>query len=272
LKLTLKASVPVIELNELSDVEPIDLREFLEVPADVGALFFEVDEEGDRLPLGLTLSEEGILSGKPAQGTQKSTAYQVVVVVQDAKVPPFILTLQIKVNEAKALEGEEALWVNKLQNYWRSFANDLNLPDIETILTREVSASDIYYLLERYGTLMIWNADDLRPADKGRLFDLKEISSRYNVYDFDVVLVATPKALYDPARTINDGYMTAEAMIHEIHQRAWNIEMAGHDKLMRRAWLEVQKLNRLGKGHHIEIHNYSPSDMGGAEDAQLAAG
>lgn len=271
MKLQLKTQLKVIELNELSEIEAIDLREFLKIPKGAGDLFFEVDEEGDRLPLGLLLSEAGVLSGKPAQGTSKPTAYEVAIVVQGEKVSPFLMTLKIKIDEAREPEGEEALWVNKLQNYWRSFANDLSLPDIETILTREVSASDIYYLLERYGTLMIWNADDLRPADKGQLFAVEGISSRYNVYDFDVVLVATPKALYDPARTIKDGYITAEAMVNEIHKRAWNIEMAGHDKLMRRAWLEVQKLNRLGKGHHIEIHNYSPSEISGSEESQLAA-
>jgi hypothetical protein len=254
--LQLKQTIPPFKVNEGAEFDAVDLKDYIDNPGD-HPLEFKVDtEESDLLPAGMVCAKNGVLSGAPIAGVAKELSYKVVIVVTCGDLTPLALDLEIAVYESIAAEGAE---FTDLKNFWQAFANDLALPDIKTILEREISPADIYYLLGRYGTLIVWNADDLRPAEGGELISIEGVSERYNVYDFEVALVASPKGLYDSKRNLKDGYQTAEAMINEVYKRKWNIEMAGYDKLVNTAWIEVQRLNDLHADHKIEVYNYAPT-------------
>ena len=104
--------------------------------------------------------------------------------------------------------------------YWELFSEGLELPDIEELLTRKVTPDEVYYLLERYATLIIWNAEDLSPSKDGTVIEIEGASKHFNVYDFGNALVMTPVDLISSERTYNDALQTAIAMIHLEYHRA----------------------------------------------------
>ncbi len=253
-----KTNVPNFEVAEGSEFPAVDLNQYIENPTDKPLKFIAELTNDQPLPTGLFCSESGKLYGVPAIGTAKKRHYDVLVIVQGETTLPLILSVSILIYNPKTESPEY------LEFYWQALLGGVDpslLPDIQKALTRDVTPSDIYYLLGRFSTFIIWNADDLSSPDKGRIIELSDANERFNVYDFDVALVASPKDLYDPNRTLRNGIETAQAMIHEVQCRKWNIEFAGYDKLVRAAWLEVQKLNRLqkGEGHIIEVYHYEPN-------------
>ena len=127
------------------------------------------------------------------------------------------------------------------EDAWVSLNKGGDLPEsLQAILERPISKEDVYYLLERYATFTLWNADDLRLADGGKQINVKDVSDKFNVYDFEVCLVAAPKSLFDHSRTLTDAVKTAEAMTREVHKRQWNVEFGGFDRM--RCWIKTQLL------------------------------
>lgn len=252
--LKLKQSIPVISVNQGSELAPINFNDYIDNPIGE-ALRFSVElVGGGALPAGIIFSQDGVLSGKPQLGTANVLPYEMTIVAFHPAVSPLVMHCKLMIRE---VPGE--MDVDEFKTYWQKFADGLDLPDLEQLLTRQITPLDIYYLLGRFATLIIWNADDLTPADKGVMIDIPYSSKLFKVYDFKSALVASPKDLYDPKRGLGDAIQTAKAMVHEIGRRKWNIELAGYDKMVTAAWVEVQHVKKMAKGHAIKVYNYEPS-------------
>jgi len=252
--LKLKQSVPSISVNQGSELRPINFNDYIDNPTGE-ALRFSVElVSGGSLPAGMVFSQNGVLSGTPQLGTTNVLPYEMTIVAFHPAVSPLVMHCKLFIREVPGTVD-----INEFKNYWQKFADGLDLPDLEQLLTREITPLDIYYLLGRFATLILWNADDLTPANKGVMIDIPHSSELFKVYDFKSALVASPKDLYDPNRGLGDAIQTAKAMVHEIGRRKWNIELAGYDKMVTAAWVEVQHLKSMAKGHAIKVYNYEPS-------------
>jgi len=254
MKLELKQGIPTFTVNEGSALEPIDLNDYIGNPSGEALQFSAELAGGGSLPAGITFSPDGVLNGTPQLGTKSTSPYEITVVAFHPKATPLVLNLKLMIHEVPG-----KINLDDFKNYWQKFADGLELPDLEQLLTREITPLDIYYLLGRFATLIIWNADDLTPADKGALIDISHASKLFRVYDFKSALVTSPKDLYDPKRGLKDAIQTAKAMIYEVQRRKWNIEFAGYDKMVTAAWVETQQLNEAKTGHIIKVYNYEPS-------------
>lgn len=252
--LKLKQAIPLISVNQGAELAPINFNDYIDNSTGE-ALRFSVElVGGGALPAGIVLSQNGVLSGTPQLGTANVLPYEMTIVVFHPAVSPLVIHCKLIIHEAP-----DKINLDEFKTYWQKFADGLELPDLEQLLMRQITPLDIYYLLGRFATLIIWNANDLTPADKGVMIDIPYSSALFKVYDFKSALVASPKDLYDPNRGLGDAIQTAKAMVHEIGRRKWNIELAGYDKMVTAAWVEVQYLKRMAKGHAIKVYNYEPS-------------
>ncbi|HCU05027.1 MAG: hypothetical protein A2X77_06130 [Gammaproteobacteria bacterium GWE2_42_36] len=255
--------------NEGSELTPIDLKTLINNPSNEPLTFALELSTGGELPAGLTCTAEGIIQGTPAIGTHQDVPYDIVVVAQAATTEPLVFAIQLLIlasesnqNNAEYTITEAVDIVDELafKNYWQSVMENLDLPDLETLLTRKITKSELYYLLERFATFTVWNADDLRLAVDGKAIEINGASSLFQVYDFEVALVASPKDLYATNRTLADCVQTARAMIQEAHHRKWNVELTGYDKMIRAAGIEAARLNKIMADYTMEIENYELTD------------
>jgi hypothetical protein len=92
-----------------------------------------------------------------------------------------------------------------------------------------------------------------------QLIELPGQSPHFNVYDCGSCLIGGPKELYSKERTIEDALRTARAMGKEVFQRGWTVELAGTDRVVRAAWLEIAQLGEL-TGKKLHIVSYQPSE------------
>ncbi|MGD9152502.1 MAG: putative Ig domain-containing protein [Gammaproteobacteria bacterium] len=252
--LELKEVIPSVAVNEGSEVTAIDLNDYINNPTGEALRFTVELVGGGSLPAGINFSADGILSGIPQAGTARPLPYEITIVAFNPKVAPLVMHFKLTIYAAAG-----KIDYNDFKNYWQNFAEGLALPDIEQLLTREITPLDIYYMLGRFATLIIWNADDLTSATKGVVIDIPQASKLFKVYDFSSAIVTSPSDLYDPNRGLKDAIQTAKAMIREIKRRNWNIELAGYDKMVTAAWVEVQHLNKATPGNPIKVYNYEPS-------------
>lgn len=124
--------------------------------------------------------------------------------------------------------------------------------------SRPVTKADVYYLLERFAPLTIWDALNLDAPGRKVLIDLQNASPHFNVYDAGSALIMTPKDLYSEKRTLKDAIQTADALTEEVFNRGWVIEMAGFEKLERAVWIKAQHLEDM-HGKKLEILHFDPS-------------
>lgn len=255
-----------------SDIVPIDLRKYIDNPSQIPLKFSAELSLGGPLPANLTCSEEGVISGFLERKEATFLPFSVLVVALGEGVDPLTFDVYLHVEgvpEAVAETDEANAGVDEpdefdlaqFDDYWKNFQEKLELPDLETLLTRKVTHREIYHLLGKFATLTIWNADDFRPADEGKILEIKGAGGHFLVYDFDVALVTTPRDLYSTTRTDADLRQVAGAMVREAYHRKWNIELAGFDKLVSAAWVEAQQLNRQAAegAFKIEVKNFLPS-------------
>lgn len=247
-------AIPTQVMNELAAYGPIDLRQFIQSP-DGGELRFIVGlKSGQALPAGVICTSDGQLTGIPAEGTQGN--YDISIVAEnEAGMVETEFVMSIK----PSLAGSSAGFADRLKaQAWEALENNLPLPDLSELYNRPITAEEIYYLLERWGTLKIWDAFNLDAPGDCIPLQLEGASEHYHVYDRGSCLMACPKDLFSHERTIEDGLKTARAMAKEVYKRGWTIELAGIDKLVRGAWIELQHLSdRYGKA--VEIVNFDPS-------------
>lgn len=245
--------IPAQTINELAAYGPIDFKDFIQTPDQSPFTFKAELKNGDGLPQGLIFTTDGFFTGIPAKGT--IGLYEVLLTAEneDGKIEEkFVLTIK-----PGLLENADYLEKIKTQ-VWEALQQQLPLPDLQEIYDRPITLNDIYYLLERWGVVTIWDAFNLESPGEKKLLDLEGLSEHYYVYDRGSCIVGTPKDLFTYKRTIEDGLQTARIMAREAHQRGWTVELTGFEKMTRAAWVEIQRLNDA-TGKRIEVMNYNPT-------------
>jgi hypothetical protein len=261
--LKLSESLPIFLATEGVEFQDINLNWYItnSSSSDQSAKFTVALPGNEPLPAGLILEENGNLCGTPEMGTAREVFYTLVFTATVPGSKPLVFATRLRITSQEQEDAEAEMEENlvdminprleELKGYWEKLFDQAPLPDLGDILN-DIKPTDIYYLLQRFATLTVWNADDLTPADKGQLMQIPDVSSFYNVYDFGVALVATPKDLYDDQRTLKHSVDTACAMMKEAHNRHWNVELAGFDRMVTAAWVTAQELG-------VKVYNYHPS-------------
>ncbi|MBX3708992.1 MAG: hypothetical protein KIT56_04565 [Gammaproteobacteria bacterium] len=246
--------IPSQMVNELASYGPFDIKDFIQSPEGDDLQFHAELKDGQALPKGMILTGDGVLTGIPAKDTQG--IYEIVVHAKNdagAIQTTFVMTIK------PSLANNEADYVDKLKSQvWEALQQQLPLPNLGSLLELPITQLDIYYLLERWGTLTIWDAFNLDPPSEKKLLTLKGVSEHYHVYDRGSSLIMCPKDLFSHERSIQDGIQTVRALAREVYDRDWTIEMAGLDKWTHAAWVELQYLGDQ-HGKRIEIINYTPT-------------
>lgn len=252
-------------VNEGAAFGPFDLKDYIKTETDspIPIQFVAGLANGDALPRGMICTSNGIVSGIPAAGTKGN--YEIVVTASTDPKTTLTVTFNLLIKSRIALESHELLDSLKAR-VWEAVGKDLPIPDIGDLINRPITAVEIYYLLERFATLTIWDVYNLdMPSDKV-LINIDGVSEHYYVYDRGSCLVATPKDLFSHERTTEDALMTARAMAGEAFKRGWVIEFAGFNKMVRAAWVELQLLaDKFGR--EVEVLHYVPT----ADDLKVYA-
>lgn len=260
---TLVKAIPDQVINEGAAYKPFDLKEFIQIedarsqPRYQGSL-----DDGRPLPQGLICTAEGVLSGIPARGTEGS--YVVVINVENIEGDRFSAKFNLLIRPVNTVQQNDLMRNLKTQ-VWEAVGKGQPLPtmpDLGGIFNWPITAFDIYYLLERFAYLTIWDAYNLDSPGKPKTLNLKGASAHYRVMDRGSCLVASPVDLFSYARTARDALVTARAMAEEVYSRGWTIEFSGFDKMVRAAWVRLQVLGKQ-KGKFLEILHYTapPEDM-----------
>ncbi len=245
--------VPDQIINEGAAFRPFSLKDF--ITSASGSLSFVAElSDGKSLPTGLICTSDGILTGIPARGTEGH--YDIVVTVQDNSDTS--LKAEFKLTIKQRPEVEDPFLLNKLKaQVWVALENNSPLPDMTELLNRPITLAEVYYLLERWATLTVWDVYNLdSPAEK-TLLPLEGVSQHFNVYDRGSSIIAAPKDLFSHARTLEDALGTARAVAREVYKRNWTIELGGFNKMIRAAWIEIQQLNNQ-HGRRLEVLHYNP--------------
>ena len=124
----------------------------------------------------------------------------------------------------------------------------------------EPTSVELYYLMQRYATLTLWDAFNPEPPSDPLPLLLKNASPHYHIYDRGSCWVATPRDLFSGERTLWDALQTAKAMVGEVyHKRHWEaVELTGFNQMIRAAWVEIQLLGQK-HGKPLTILNYEPT-------------
>ena len=246
--------IPPQVINEMASFSPFDLKDFIQ--SKDGALQFSAGlQDGKALPKGMICTSDGILTGIPAKGTQGN--YDVVVTASnEAGSVTADFTLAIKPSLATSTEPD---YIDKLKSQvWSALEKNMPIPDLTAMLERDITPMDLYYLLERWGTLTIYDAFNLDPPGAKTALTLEGVSKHYDVFDRGSCVVMCPKDLFSHERTMEDGLQTSRAIAREVYKRGWTVELVGFDKLSRAAWVELQHLgDKFGK--RLEIINFVPT-------------
>jgi hypothetical protein len=249
--------IPPQVINEQSAYGPFDLKAFIMTPEGSDVPTFQAEVKGgNALPKGMICTSDGVMTGIPSKGTQG--VYEVIVKATN-EAGTVQATFNMTITPSFANRESESDYINKLKaQVWEALDQRLPIPDLVDLYEREITPLEIYYLLERWGIIKIWDAFNLEPPRDKVLLTLEGASKHYNVYDRGSCLVATPVDLFSYERTVEDGLQTARAMAREVYQRDWTVELVGFEKFVRAAWVEIQHLgDQYGK--QLEVINFSPS-------------
>lgn len=250
----LKEAIPMQAVNELAAYGPFDLNNYFETEDGSELRFSAETKSGEALPKGLICTSDGMLTGIPAKGT--SDNYELIITAEnDGGSVQVEMILTIKPTPVSG----DATYLDKLKaQVWEAVENNLPVPDFGDIYGKDISPLEIYYLLERWGVIKIWDAFNLDPPGELQEIKLEGASEHYNVYDRGSCIVACPKDLFSHERTLEDGLRTARAMADEVYRRDWTVELSGFDKLTRAAWVQIQHLSDQ-HGKRLDVINYNPS-------------
>lgn len=247
--------IPSQVVNEQAAFGPFDLKAFIQVAeGSPKARFSAILKSGESLPTGMICTEDGVITGIPAKDTQGN--YEIIVTaVNEAGDLQAEFVLAIK--PSLVASGNE--YMDKLKSQvWAALQQNLPIPNIEEMYTQPITDLEIYYLLERWATLTIWDAFNLELPSEKKLITLEGASKHYDIYDRGSCLVAAPKDLFSYERTIDDGLRTARALAAEAYRRDWTVQLVGFEKLTRAAWVEFQRLGDV-HGKRLEVVGYTPS-------------
>lgn len=247
-------TIPPQVVNERAAYGPVDLKRFVQSPEGEKLNFSAELRNGGALPRGIICTTDGIITGIPSRDTHGN--YEVVLTVEN-EAGEIQTTFLLNIKPSLATSGEEYTSQLKKQ-VWDALLSNVPLPELEALRQRAVTPQDIYFLLERWAVLTIWDAFNLSPPGPCVPLDLSDASPHYHVFDRGSCLVATPKDLFSAERTALDALVTAKALAREVYKRDWSIELVGFDKMVRGAWVELQILgDRHGK--QLEIVRFDPS-------------
>jgi len=246
--------IPQQVINELAGFHPFELQSFFE--SETPMRFSAEQTNGEPLPKGMICTGNGSLTGIPAKDTVGT--YQIRVIAKN-EVGETAAEFNLIIRES-LVNAETGTALEELKaQIWQAADKNLPIPDLSELLNRDITPIEIYYLLERWAMLKIWDAFNLETPGPLNEITLQEASKHYAIYDRGSCLVAVPRDLYSYERTTEDAFRTARALAKEAFSRGWTMDLVGLDKLTRVAWAEVQRLNQI-YGRNLEVVNYNVSD------------
>ena len=242
-------------VNEQAAFGPIDLNDYIESPDRSDKVRFSAGLQGGAaLPSGLICTSDGQFTGIPAKGTAGMYDFIITAENQSGSLQ---VPLMFLIKPSLATKSSDYLEKVKTQ-VWEALINQQPLPELSELLDRPVTELDMYYLLERWGILKIWDAFNLDPPHDKKLLQLSGLNPHYNVFDCGCFLIGAPKNLFSHERTLLDGLQMAQVMAREVYQRGWVVELVGFEKYTRAAWVEIQQLGDK-HGKRLEVINFNPS-------------
>jgi hypothetical protein len=236
---------------------PVDLKLLIQSPTKMRFSAAQVD--GSAFPDGLICTGNGLISGIAGANTEGN--YDIVITIQNDTEEPLVIQTRLIVKER--LSAEDPFFLNDLKSQiWQALGENLPIPEMNEFVNRPITPVEIYYLLQRYAVLTIWDVYNLeQPGDK-IVLNLEGLNPHYHIYDRGSCLVAAPKDLFSHERTMADALDVSRTLAKEVYKRGWTIEFAGFNKMVRAAWVELQHLGDK-HGKKLEILHYivSPEDM-----------
>jgi hypothetical protein len=250
-------SLPFVITYEGAAYGPLDLNRYIKSPnEDSGEVRFSAQLlDGRGLPQGLICTEDGLITGILAEGT--AGEYEYSIVAENNADVSFTLTSTIIIKTQLSIEDPEFLTSLKSQ-VWQALGSNMPVPEIADLINRPVTATEIYYLLQRFGVLTVWDVMNLEVPGAKVDLQLPGTSPHYAIYDRGSCLIAAPKDLFSHARTLEDALQTSRVLARELYKRNWSIEFAGFNKMVRAAWVELQHLGDQ-HGRKLNIAHYQPT-------------
>lgn len=244
-------------INEGAALGPFNLNDYIQSDPESGTVRFQAElANGMPLPAGLICTSDGILSGIAAKGTIGN--YEVIISAQNEALSPLIIPFTLTILDRHIEEEGNRYFSNLKSQVWLALGKNLPIPEVADLFNRPLTVSEVYYLLQRFATLTIWDVYNLDPPSEKKLLSLEGMNPHYHFYDRGSCLVAVPKDLFSHERTLFDALQASRILAREAFDRSWTIEFAGFDKMCRAAWIEIQLLtDKYGKS--IEILHYHPS-------------
>jgi len=252
--------IPNIMINEGAALGPIDLKQYIRASdPEKEKLHFTAELiNGGVFPNGIICTSTGILSGIPAKDTVGN--YEARLIVENPangakRETQFFLTIKERIE----MGGEPQFYTGLKKQIWDALEKNQPVPEFAELFNRQLTAVEIYYLMQRFATLTIYDVYNLERPGPLKLLSLEEASPHYNIYDRGSCIVGTPKELFSHERTLEDALMTAKVMAREVYKRGWTIEFVGFQKMMRAGWVELQVLAEK-HGNPLNILHYYPTD------------
>ncbi len=254
---TLIKPIPAQIVNEGANFGPLYLADFIGSPDSVsGKVRFQAElSTGRPLPMGLICTSDGILQGIPAIKTQGS--YEILVVAENDVGATFTTQFALTIRPSLVTDANELFGGFKTK-IWEALINNLPVPDMGDLLNRPISPAELFYLLQRFAVLTIWDVYNLEMPSEKKLLTLPGMSEHYVIYDRGSCIVGAPKDLFSYERTLEDALQTSRVMAREVYQRDWTVELSGFNKMIRSAWVEMQILGDKN-GKHLDILRYEPT-------------
>jgi hypothetical protein len=245
--------IPTITTNEGAAFGPIDLKPHFSALNPRQLQFSAELTTHESLPAGLICTQDGLLSGIAKNKTAGDYDITLNVTENDSTT-----TARFKLTIKTRFTTDDPSFLDKLKSQvWQAVGDNAAFAGINNILDRPVTAGDMYYLLQRWGMLSIWDIYNLEAPSAGKLLNIPGASEHYHIYDRGSCLVAAPKDLFSYERTLEDALQTSRALAHEVYSRGWTIELSGFNKMIRAAWIELQLLGDK-HGKRLDILHYTP--------------
>jgi len=253
--------VPAFEATEGASFGPFDLTDYIVSPdGSVGTVSYFVElTSGEALPTGLVCTQAGLFGGRPQKGSAGDLEINLIAMFDNGD--PLIVQTTLSIKPGIAADDPDQFAALKNQ-VWEALGKNQPPPNFADALNRPITPAELYYLLQRFASLSIWDVYNLEHANEKVLLTLPDSSPHYNIYDRGSCLVGAPKDLFSTQRTLADALLTAKVMAREVFKRGWTIEFSGFNKMARAAWVELQVLGNQNN-KQIEILHYiqGPNDQ-----------
>lgn len=251
--------IPPQVVNEGAAFGPLNLNDFIKLSeGETGSLQFYAElTDGRSLTQGLICTESGTLGGIPATGTEGF--YEVVIHAKSPSGVELAAEVQLTVKERiSMLEGHQ-YFTDLKAKIWEALGENSPLPEIESLLDRPLTLVEVYYLIQRFATMTIWDVHNLDLPGENVKLQVEGASPHFQIYDRGSCLVGAPVDLFSHERTLEDALQTARVMAREAYKRGWTVELTGFNKMVRATWVEIQLL-AAKHGKPLEVLHYEPTE------------